>query len=203
MKQSRTFVFAMTASACLFFAGRLVIGSGAHDVRPLAKSLGVATVNECRVMGRIESRTNGGVYAVFDFENPAREEKDMKFNYLATHTPPASMMSRMGPRPEEVKRGIIECRVKQGSTPVEVLLKEPGPAVPGGADDGPVVPGTGVTANAAMTMTPEIWSLVISREEIKGMHGWGAVAPAASDAIISLDKGEAVLAGTILEKRAE
>jgi len=54
-----------------------------------------------------------------------------------------------------------------------------------------------------MEMTQEIWSLVVSREEIKGIHGWGAVAPAASDAMISLDKGEAVLASTIPEKTAK
>ena len=49
----------------------------------------------------------------------------------------------------------------------------------------------------------EVWSLVVSREEIKGVHGWGAVGPAASDAAISLDKGEAVLAATVREKTAK
>jgi len=57
MKQSDTFMFAMMVSACLSFAGRLVIGSGDTDTIPLAESLGVATINECRVMGRIERRT--------------------------------------------------------------------------------------------------------------------------------------------------
>ena len=201
MRHSGTFVFAMTVSACLFFAGRLVIGSGGSDVRPLAKSLGVATINECRIMGRIEVRTYG-VYAVFDFENPTQAEKDIKFNYLATRTPPMSMESRMGPRPESVKKGTLECRLKEGRTTEEVLLKESAPST-APADERTATSITGLAAKVRMDLPPEIWSLVISREEIKGIHGWGAVGPAASDAMISLDKGEAVLASTILEKTAK
>ena len=201
MKQSVTFVFALTVSACLFHAGRLVVGVDEPYIRPLAKSLGVATINECKVRGRIEGRTNG-TYAVFEFENPTKEEKAIKFNYLATRTPPMSMMSRMGPRPETVKKGTIGCSVKEGCMTEEMLLKEPAPAIPSQAKaDAPAgVAVTGVAAKAEMELTREIWSLVISREEIKGIHGWGAVGPAASDATINLDKGEAVLASTIQEK---
>ena len=72
MKNSGTFIFAMTVTAGLFFAGRIVIGSGEAEVRPLAKSLGSATINDCRITGRIEGRTNG-VFAVFDFENPTKQ----------------------------------------------------------------------------------------------------------------------------------
>jgi hypothetical protein len=202
MKQSGTFVFAMTVSACLTFAGRWVIGSGGVDVRPLAKSLGAATINECRVTGRIESRPQG-VYAVFEFENPTKAEKEIKFNYLASHTPPASMLSRMGPFPKIVKDGTVEHRLAAGLSNEEVLLKETAPAAPGRTNTSEQAGGvlvTGVVAKLGMGMTPEIWSLVVSREKIQGIHGWGAVAPAASDTPISLDKGEVVLAITPQEK---
>lgn len=201
MKESATFVFAVTASACLCFAGRWVIGSGESEVRPLARSRGTAMINECCVTGRIESRSNG-VYAVFDFVNPTPVEKEIKFNYLAMRTPPMSMMSRMVPRPETVKKGAVACRVKAGDTTEEVLLKEPVLVIPDSAkgEDRPGTSPTGVAARLELALTPEIWSLVISREEIKGIHGWGAVGPATSDAIFSLEKGEAVLAHTVLEK---
>lgn len=205
MKQSRLFVSAMTVSACLFFAGRMVVGSGGSDARPLAKSLGTATINECKVLGKIESRSNG-VYAVFDFENPATDAKTIKFNYLATHTPPMSMVSRMGPRPETVRKGIVDCHLKPGSATEEVLLKEAtAMAATGNSKPGSelLAAGTAAAAKPDMLMTPEIWSLVVSREEIKGIRGWGAVGPAASDAQISLDKGEAVLASTVLDKPAK
>jgi len=204
MKQLRTFVFSMATSACLFFAGLLVIGSGDPDTRPLARSLGAATINECKVMCRIEGRTNG-VYAVFDFENPTKEDKEIQFNYLATRIPPMSMMSRMGPRPETVKKGIMECRVKEGHMTEEVLLKEPAPVVSSNMKTNglTVAANAVVSARLEMETTPETWSLVVSRGEIKGIHGWGAVAPAASDAMISLDKGEAVLASTVPEKAAK
>jgi len=192
MKQPGTFAYAMTVSAGLFFAGRLVIGSGAPEVRPLAKSLGTATIQACSMKGRIESRTNG-VYAVFVFENPTRDVQEIAFNYLAARTPPMSLMSRMGPRPETVKKGMLAFCLPAGNTTEEMLLKGPDPAAGHVATN--KVP--------ALAETPEIWSLVVSREEIKGMHGWGAVGPAASDAIISLDKGEAVLAVTVQEKPAK
>ena len=201
MKHSRTFIFALTVSACLCFAGRLVIGSGESEVRPLARSLGAATINDCRVTGRIEGRTNG-VFAVFDLENPTKEEKEISFNYQASVTRPASMMSRMGPRPEALKKGTLECSVKEGLRTEEVLVQELAPKVDK-ADKSLPVTVAGVPATLGMPMTGEIWSLVVSREEIKGMHGWGAVAPAASDATISLDKGEAVLASTVMEKTAK
>jgi hypothetical protein len=191
MNHPKTFVLAMTVTACFTFANRLLIGSDESDVRPLAKSRGVATINECQVRGRIESRPQG-VYAVFEFENTTEAEKEIKLNYLATRTAPMSMLSRMGPRPETVKKGTLECHVKTGSTTEEVLLKEQAPAKA-------EMPATGGVAKVEMKMTPEIWSLVVSREEIKRIHGWGAVGPAASDATISLDKGEAVLAVTVPE----
>ncbi len=203
MKQSNIFIFSMMASACLFFAGRLVVGSGGTDVRPLAKSLGVATINDCKVMGRIEGRTNG-VYVVFDVANPSTDEKEIKFNYLASLTPPTSMMSRMGPRPETVKKGTLTYRAKAGNTTEEVLLKE---SVPVAEVDAKTNTMAAVTAKRPVDMfrelTPEIWSLVVSREEIKGIHGWGAVQPAASHVAINLDKGEVVLASTIQEKAAK
>jgi hypothetical protein len=130
MKQPHTFMSAMIASTCLFLAGGLVVGSGVlegnPEVRPLARSLGVATVNDCRVRGRIEGRTNG-VFAVFDFENPAKEAKEVRFCYLTTCTPPMSLMSRMGPMPQIVKTGVVTRLVKEGSTSEEVLLKETAP----------------------------------------------------------------------------
>ncbi len=202
MKQSATFVFAMTVSACLFFAGRLVIGSGEGAVRPLAQSLGVATVSECKLTGRVEGRTNG-VFAVFDIENPTQEEKDIKLNYLASCIPAMSFESRMGPIPKTVKKGTLECSVKEGRMTQELLLQEAVPAPPVVQKEGeaPVPAGTNVAANVLLSreMAPSMWSLVVSREEIKGTHGWGAVGPAAADATISLDKGEAVLASTLLE----
>lgn len=201
MNQSKTFLFALTVSACFTFANRLVIGSGGPDVRPLAKSLGAATINECKVMGRIESRPQG-VYAVFDFENPADTEKGIAFNYMASRTAPMSRFSRMGPRPETVKKGSLECRAKAGHTTEEVLLKEAAPASsePAKPEAGAGILATGVVARMEKEMTPEIWTLVVSREEIKGIHGWGAVGPAPTEAAISLDKGEAVLAVTVPEK---
>lgn len=204
MKHLNTFLFAMTASTCFFFAGRMVIGSGGADVRPLAKSLGSATINDCRLTGRIESRTNG-IFAVFDFDNPTMDEKNIKLNYVAALTPPMSPHGRMMPMPQTVKKGALECIVKAGKTAEEILLKEtpPAPPVSSKVDAKLVGTATGVSAKLEMSMTPEIWSLVVSREEIKGIHGWGAVGPAASDAIISLDKGEALLASTMQEKPAK
>ena len=203
MKHSGTFVFAMTVSACLFFAGRLVIGSGEAEVRPLAQSLGVATLSDCKLTGRIEGRTNG-VFAVFDLENPTKDEKEIKLNYLASYIPPMSPWSRMGPMPQTVKTGSLECRVKEGRMTQEVLLQEAVPATPAAQKDGEALAltMTNVAVNALFSegMSPAMWSLVVSREEIKGTHGWGAVEPAASDAAISLDKGEAVLANTVVEK---
>ena len=202
MKQSSTFISAMTASACLFFAGRLVVGSGAPDVRPLAKSRGAATVNECMVRGGIEGRTNG-VYAVFEFENPTKAVKDITLHYLATRVPPMSMMSRMGPRPETVKKGTLVLSLNEGHATEEVLLKEAAPAAPSDAKTGarPASTGTAGPAKPEMAPTAETWTLVVSREEIKGIHGWGAVGPVPSDGAISLDKGEAVLASTVPEER--
>ncbi len=203
MKQSETFVFAMTVSACLFLAGRLVIGSGEAEVRPLAQPLGVATINECRMTGRVEGRTNG-VFAVFDLENPTQEEKEITLNYLATCTPAMSFASRMSPMPKVVNKGVLQCRVKTGRLTQEVLLQAtvPVPQVAAKAGETGVPLGTNVAANVLFSraMSPEMWSLVVSREAITGVHGWGAVEPAASDATISLDKGEAVLANTVLEK---
>jgi hypothetical protein len=190
-------------SACLFLAGRLVIGSGEAEVRPLAQPMGVATINECRLTGRVEGRTNG-VFAVFDLENPTREEKEITLHFLASCTPAMSFESRMGPMPEVVKMGILECRVKAGRLTQAVLLRDPAPAsqVAAKAGGALVPPGTNVAANVLFSraLSPEMWSLVVSREAITGVHGWGAVEPAASDATISLDKGEAVLANTVLEK---
>ncbi|MEI6807906.1 MAG: hypothetical protein WCN95_04230 [bacterium] len=201
MKHLNTFLFTMTASTCFFFAGRMVIGSAGADVRPLAKSLGSATINQCRLTGRIESRTNG-VYAVFDFDNQTAEEKNIKLNYVAARTPPISPHSRMMSMPQTVKKGALECIVKAGKTTEEILLKETpsAPPVSSKEDAKPDGTATGVTARLEMLTTPEMWSLVVSREEIKGLHGWGAVGPAASDAAISLDKGEALLASTMTEK---
>ncbi|MFZ4394320.1 MAG: hypothetical protein ACOYOU_01685 [Kiritimatiellia bacterium] len=206
MKQPHTFMSAMIASTCLFLAGGLVVGSGVlegnPDVRPLARSLGVATVNDCRVRGRIEGRTNG-VFAVFDFENPVKEAKEVRFCYLTTCTPPMSLMSRMGPMPQIVKTGVVTRLVHEGSTSEEVLLKEAVPAPAGDllAAEKLVVSSTNAAVKIRMEMQPETWSLVVSRETIKGVHGWGAVGPAAADGIIRLDKGEAVLASTIAEAK--
>lgn len=204
MKHLNTFLFAMTASTCFFFAGRMVIGSGGADVRPLAKSLGSATINDCRLTGRIESRTNG-IYAVFDFDNQTAEEKGIKLNYVAARTPSMSPFARMIPMPQTVKKGALECLVKSGKTTEEVLLKETPSAPPVASKVDAKLAGTAtnLTARLEMLTTPEMWSLVVSREEIKGIHGWGAVGPAASDAIISLDKGEALLASTMQEKPAK
>lgn len=198
MKQSVTFLFAMTVSACIFHAGKMAIGTDTYAVRPLAKSLGVATLDECKVRGRIESRTNG-VFAVFDFENPGEDEKSIEFHYLATRVPPMSPLSRMGPRPETVKKGIFGNSIKQGSSAEEVLLKGPDPVIPAQTNMPAGGSVTGLTAKLKMELSREIWTLVIARQEIKGVHGWGAVGPAASDATISLEKGEAVLASTISE----
>ena len=207
MKQPNTFVSAMTISACVFFAGRFVTGSGATDgvptVRPLAKSLGAATVSECRVRCRIEGRTNG-VYAVFEFENPTKDAKELGLHYLATRMPPMSMLSRMMPRPETVKKGTVARLVNAGNSTEEILLKEPAPTVPvdSGTVEGPARSNATVSAKSEKGLPPEVWSLIVSREEIKGIHGWGAVGPAATDGTISLDKGEAVLASTIPERKA-
>lgn len=200
MKQSVTFLFAMTVSACIFHAGRMVVGIDEPGIRPLAKSLGEATIDECKVRGRIESRTNG-VYAVFDFENPQKDEKTVEFHYLAARIPPMSLMMRMGPQPETVKKGVVNRSVKAGNIVEEVLLKGPDPVFSDRSNTNAQVSGsaTGVAARLKMELSPETWTLVVSRKEIKGAHGWGAVGPAASDAIISLDKGEAVLAGTVRE----
>jgi hypothetical protein len=203
MNQSGTFVFAMTVTACLTFAGRMVIGSGGADVRPLAKSLGAATLNECRVTGRIESRPQG-VYAVFYLENPTTTDKEIRFNYLATCTPAMSPFSRMIALPEAVKKGTVERRLNSGNTTEEILLKETAPVASDltRTNGHPELMATGAVIKAVMETTPEIWSLVVAREEIKGIRGWGAVNPAAFDAPLSLDKGEVVIAITAREKKS-
>lgn len=198
MNQTQTFLFAMTVTACVTLANRLVIGSAESEIRPLAKSRGVATLDDCQVTGRIESRP-AGVFAVFDVDNPTTIEKDITFHYLATRTPPASPFSRMGPRPETVKKGVLELRLKNGRTTEEILIKEPAPAAlePATAGGLSAASATGNVARLARDLSPEIWTLVVSRQDIKGARGWGAVGPSASDALISLDKGEAVLAVTL------
>jgi hypothetical protein len=196
-------MFSMMVSACLFFAGRLVVGSGGADVRPLAKPLGVAMINDCKVTGRIEGRTNG-VYAVFDFSNPAAEDKEIAFNYLVSRTMPMSPMSRMGPRPQTIKAGAVSCQAKPGNSSEEVLVQMSLPVA--ASNPAPVMVSaslTGLVSRFDMQMTPETWSLVISREAIKGVHGWGAVLPATSDVLLNLDKGEVVLASTVQEKAAK
>ena len=196
-------MFSMMATACLFFAGRLVVGSGGAEVRPLAKSLGVATINDCKVTGRIEGRTNG-VYVVFDFSNPAAEEKDIAFNYLVSRTLPTSPMSRMGPRPQTIKTGAVLSHARTGNSSEEILVQE---AVPVAASNtNPVLVSaslTGLAFRLDQQLTPETWSLVVSRETIKGVHGWGAVMSAVSDVPMNLDKGEVVLASTVQEKSAK
>lgn len=199
MKPVQTFLFSMTSTAALVIAGQFVIGSGETGTRPLAKSLGVATVNECKVTGRIESRTNG-VFAVFDFENASPQEKEMKLNYLVTLTPAMSMMSRMMPQAKPVKKGTLEYNVKSGHTTEDVLLKEPDPVPAPDPATTNALSRISASALKGIGMQPEIWTLVVSRGEIKGLHGWGAVVPTPSDSVINLDKGEAVLASTILEK---
>lgn len=200
MNQTKTFAYAMILTACFTFANRLVIGSD-PDIRPLAGSRGVATISECQVMARIESRPQG-IYAVFSFENPTTVEKPITFNYLASRTPPMSKFSRMIPRPEIIKKGTLALQVKAGSSTEDVLLKDTTPAGSGlqKTDEEYGTPGTDTVVNVKTEMTQEIWTLVVSREEIKGIHGWGAVGPVPSDAPISLDKGEAILAVTIQEK---
>lgn len=203
MKHLNMFLFAMTVSACIFFAGRLVIGSGSSEGRPLAKSLGAAAINECNLTGRIEGRANG-VYAIFDIDNPSKDDRPVNFHYAVTRMPAMSMLSRMMPRPEIVKKGVISCQAKTGHATEEVLLKEAAPSAPGSAMvAGNPAASTNVIAAMDKFMTPESWSLVVSRGEIREIRGWGAVAPAVSDSVISLDKGEAVIASTIKEKQAE
>lgn len=203
MKQSGTFMFSMMVTACLFFAGRLVVGSGEAEVRPLAKSLGVAMINDCKVMGRIEGRTNG-VYVVFDFSNPAAGETEIAFHYLVSRTLPTSPMSRMGPRPQTLKTGAVLCHAKPGISSEEILVQEAVPVAVGNTNLVLVSTAlTGLTSRLNGELTPETWSLVVSRETIKGVHGWGAVLPAPSDVPLNLDKGEVVLASTVREKAAK
>jgi hypothetical protein len=205
MKHTHTFFTAMLTSAGIFCAGVVVVGSGETDITPdtrlLAHPRGTVQLEDCMVSGRIEASSNG-VFAVFSIENPAPADKELQFHYLAARTPATTPLSRMAPFPLVVSNGLLTVRAPQGSTRKDVLLTRQVPRDDAGFSptNRPALAGSTNAVRLAIG-TPESWTLIVSRTAIKTARGWGAVLPVPSGSDLNLDKGEAVLASTPLEKK--
>ncbi len=196
MKNVSAFIFAMAGTACLFFARGFVTADSDNIAgRPVANSLGAAIVDDCEIRGKLVARDDG-TYAVFDIVNSA-SDTEIKFNYAAYCMPAASMVSRMMPVPVMTKQGTVDLCIKCGeSVTKEYLIREDKPAAAeAGKKETAGTQWKKITESAGLK-SPDMWWLMIGREEIKSAKGWGAVGPSVTSEGIRLDKGMAVLAST-------
>jgi len=199
MKDIALFVFVAIAVACLSMSGMFVNAeSGKVAERPLASSTGVVLVDDCEVTGRLVT-VGRGVYAIITAENRGSGTAEAEFNYVVNHLPKTSRMSRMGPIPMELKRGTCKFTFARGGTETKkVLIREE--AQENKADQlaaNLVAKASGGSKADNLLANPEVWTLVVSREQIKKGAGWGATAPATASGRIELKKGAVTLARTV------
>lgn len=200
MKNVTLFALAAALTACLSYSSRTVIGADPKEARqrPLALT-GKAIVDGCEVTGRL-IRKDDGVYAVLDCSNPTDKYAAVQLSYAVHCTPASSPMMRMLPMPSMIHQQRFDCRLAAGEKrATEILVKKearPETDQPAIRDEPPAL------LAGALRGGPASWSLAISREEIKGMPGWGGSAPVAigSEATV-LKKGLFVLT-RVLEDEA-
>ncbi len=188
MKYMNTFLMSMAVSTCIFTAGQIINA----DSTSLFSGSKVS-IDECDIKGQLV-REDDGIYARFTVANETGSDKSMRFYYAANHTPASSRMSRMGPRSNRVKGDECKLEISAGNTEtIEILIKKeartPVLAIAGGTEK---------------TMSPEYWSLMVAKDPIKVVQGWGAVIPAVAVENVKLEKGTAVLdSGEVKESAAK
>jgi hypothetical protein len=192
MKDSRLFSYVMIGTACMGFAGHMLTADGRSEVsRPIARSLGVAVVDNCNVTGEVV-RGKDGIYAVISVENPTDKPQEVAFQYAVNHKGAESFMSRMIRMPTAKKKGSHAVMVKAGATESAKILVEA------------IVPSTNSTDSAKIVIPlkvtrPETWNIVISKGETKSTIGFGASAPGIREAKVELVEGQLMIARTVIE----
>lgn len=183
MKYLNTFLMSMAVSTCVFMAGRFINA----ETTSLFNGSKVI-IDECGVEGQLV-REDDGIYARFTVSNETKNDRDLSFHYAVNHTPAGSMMSRMGPIPEQVK--VEECKVTVpacGSEHVEVLIKKE------------ARPEKTINMEEAAKFIPaEYWSLAVAKDPIKKVAGFGAVIPAIATGRVELKNGSVVLDSGVIE----
>jgi hypothetical protein len=153
----------------------------------LTRPAAVAVVDECEVTGSVVAKDDG-VYAVFEQRNPTAKTIDSTFVFAVHLTPAMSPMSRMMPRPREIKKGTCAFSLEPHASGRQEFLVQP-------AAPAPLTPAA-TNALPASLLSPEIWTLTVARQEVKtGPRVGAAVTPAVAGKVV-LGEGPVVLAST-------
>ena len=78
------------------------VGAGDEEKKdgPVKADPATALIDECKVTASFVNKDDG-LYARFEISNPSDEKKEVDFNFVAQRTDEQSMMSRMGPMPQD------------------------------------------------------------------------------------------------------
>ena len=199
MKDVTVFMLSMVLAAGIVYPGRSVdAGTGAKMERPVAVSTGTVLMDDCRITGQLVRRDDG-IHAEIEVVSDKDGTAEFDLHYAGYCLPATSPLSRVMIMPQEVKKGSVHVKLACGETHTESILIQERTQPEG---ETATVAGTQSNALqvAAMPMTPETWTLSVSRKEIpKGSGGWGASVPAVATGSVVLSEGIAVLARTTQE----